>query len=362
MQQIGNTLYKMDSSGRIRVWTISTGQEDGRNFYSVSHGQQNGKMQETKVFIDEGKNKGRSNETTAESQTIFEAKSLYDRQIERKGYTEVIPSTQPTLPMLAHKYSDFAHKISWPCAISVKLDGARLIIEIKDGKVKCTSRTGKEMPNLEHITDELLKLGKDIILDGELYSDDLTFEEIISIVRKTKTRDPRMPQIYFYAFDIINNKTYHERVVELDYLVMGLSNTKAVPWKIIKSEENLYSAHKKYVNDGYEGTMIRNLSSLYQPNKRSYDLLKMKDWLDNEFEIIGWKTGKGKFSNIPTFLLVTEEKKTFEAVPKGTEEERGVYLAEADSYIGKFATIRFFEYTADGLPRFPVMIGIRDYE
>jgi DNA ligase-1 len=167
-----------------------------------------------------------------------------------------------------------------------------------------------------------------------------------------------MSKVYFYAFDIINNNTYHQRVIELDSLLIGLNNSRIVPWKIIKSEAELFSTHKKYVNDGYEGTMIRNLSSLYQANKRSYDLLKLKDFLDEEFEIIGWKTGKGKFSNIPTFLLVTREKKTFEAVPKGTEEERGIYLAEANNYIGKFATIRFFEYTADGIPRFPVLINI----
>jgi len=362
MQQVGTTLYKMDSRGQIRVWSIFVGEENGRNFYSVSHGQEDGGLQTTQVFIDEGKNIGRSNETTPKDQCISEAQSLYKKQIERKGYTDTIPSTQPTLPMLAHKYSDFAHKINWPCAISSKIDGIRLIVEIKNGQIKCVSRTGKELFNLEHITDELLKLGKDIVLDGELYSNDLTFEEIVSIVRKTKTRDLRMSKIYFYAFDIINNNTYHSRVIELDYLVMGLSNTKVVPWKIIKSEAELFSAHKKYVNNGYEGTMIRNLSSLYQPNKRSYDLLKLKEFQDNEFEIIGWKTGKGKSSSIPTFLLVTGEKKTFEAVPKGTEEERGNYLAEADNYIGKFATIRFFEYTADGIPRFPVLIGVRDYE
>ena len=354
----------MDSRGQIRVWEIFVGEENGRNFYSVSHGQKDGQMQISKVFVDEGKNTGRSNETTAKAQTISESKSFYDRQIARKGYTEVIPSAPPTLPMLAHKYADYSHKIQWPAIASCKIDGVRLIIEIKNGEVKCTSRTGKELFNLEHITDELLKLGKDIVLDGELYSDDITFEEIVSIVRKTKTRDSRMSQIYFYAFDIINNNTYHQRVVELDLLLIGLSNSKIVPWKIIKSEEELFSTHKKYVNDGYEGTMIRNLSSFYQANKRSYDLLKLKNFDDKEFEIIGYKSGVGKFENVPTFQLKTESGFTFEAVPTGDEEARADYLKNADSYIGKLATVKYFGYTntKSPVPRFPVITQLDRFD
>jgi DNA ligase-1 len=171
-----------------------------------------------------------------------------------------------------------------------------------------------------------------------------------------------MPKIYLYAFDLVNQKTYHERVVELDHLLIGLTNSKIVPWKIVKTEEELFVKHKQNVQEGEEGTMVRNLDSLYQPNKRSYDLLKLKEFIDHEFEIIGWKVGKGKFSNVPTFLLTMPDKSTFEAVPKGDEERRLEYLQEADNLIGKFATIRFFEYTADGVPRFPVMTGVRDYE
>jgi len=363
MNKIGNTLYKMDSKGKIRIWEISTGaMDDGVPYYSVCHGQQNGIMQNTEVIVPEGKNIGRANQTTAIEQCGLEAESLYLKQIERKGYSEHIPNKQPTLPMLAHKYADYSHKIEWPAIASPKLDGIRLIIEIKSGKVKCTSRTGKEILNLEHITDELLDLKKDLVLDGELYSDAITFEEIVSIVRKTRSKDPRILQIYFYAFDIINDQGYHTRVLELDRLLLNTTYSKIVPWRVVRSQEDLVKIHTKNKKDKYEGTMIRNMASLYQPNKRSTDLLKVKDFLDDEFIITGWKTGKGKFANIPTFSLLTKEKKHFEAVPKGTEEIREEFLINAESYVGQLATVRFFEYTADGIPRFPVIICIRNYE
>lgn len=355
-------LYKKDSNGRIRSWEISVGMVDGKPYYSVRHGQDGGKLQETNVVVSEGKNIGRSNETSAVEQCLAEAESLWEKQKGRKGYTEDIPTEVPNLPMLAHKYSEYSHKINWPAICSVKVDGARAIVSIKDNKVVCTSRTGKFYLGLEHITDELLTLGKDVVLDGELYSDTLSFEETMSVVRKSKSTDPRMKEIYFYAFDIINGETYHQRVISLDTLVSGLKYTKIVPWFIVKSPEALQKKHEEFVAAGEEGTMVRNIDSLYQPNKRSYDLLKKKDFLDSEFKIVGWTVGKGKFANIPTFKLVTDDKKTFEAVPKGNEEARNKYLKNADSYVGANATIRFFEYTADGVPRFPVLVGIRDYE
>ncbi|HRA10090.1 MAG TPA: hypothetical protein PKX31_00395 [Chitinophagaceae bacterium] len=356
-------LYKKDSKDKIREWEISTGKDAKGHFYKVTHGSVGGAMQEAVVYVLKGKNIGRSNETTPEEQCIAEADAKHQKQIDRKGYSKVIPEEKPNLPMLAHKYKDYTHKISWPAIGSIKIDGIRCIITIKDGVATCVSRTGKELVGLNHITEELIRLNKDdVVLDGELYSDTYSFEEIISIVRKSKSTDPRMEDIFFYAFDIINEKTYHERVVELDLLVIGLKHTKIVPWKILKTEEELYSWHKKLASSGSEGTMIRNITSLYQPNKRSCDLLKLKDFTDFEYKIIGWKVGKGRFELIPTFEFEMDNGKTFEAVPKGTDNERLRYLEEADTLIGLYATIRYFELTSDGIPRFPVMICIRNYE
>jgi DNA ligase-1 len=167
-----------------------------------------------------------------------------------------------------------------------------------------------------------------------------------------------MGSIFFYAFDIINEDTYHQRVIYLDTLVSGLAHTEVVPWYLVNSHEEIETKHKQFLAEGWEGTMVRNIDSLYQKNKRSYDLLKHKEFLDSEFEVVGWKSGKGKFENVPTFLLRCDGGE-FEAVPKGDQELREFYLENADSYIGQKATIRFFEYTADGIPRFPVLIDFR---
>ena len=59
---------------------------------------------------------------------------------------------------------------------------------------------------------------------------------------------------------------------------------------------------------------------------------------------------------------MTEEGELFKARPKGTREQRTLWFDNADSYIGATLTVRYFEMTDDGIPRFPVGIAIRDYE
>jgi DNA ligase 1 len=346
------TLYKMDSFKKIRVWSIIT---EG-DTYSVSHGALGGAQQATLVTC-EAKNIGRSNETTGESQAISEAQGLWNKQKDRKGYTVEIPTTQPNLPMLAHKYKDHKNKVQMPSIVSQKIDGCRLILSIRNGLITTTSRTGTTFTGLDHITKEYADFD-DVVLDGELYSRTLTFEQISSVVRKGDVNDPRMASIFFYVFDIINEDTYHHRVICLDTLVSGLTHTEIVPWFLVRSHEEIENKHKAFLAEGWEGTMVRNINSLYQKNKRSYDLLKFKEFTDNEFEVIGWKSGKGKFENVPTFLLRCDGGE-FEAVPKGDQSLREDYLRDAESYIGTLATVRFFEYTADGIPRFPVLVAFR---
>ena len=53
---------------------------------------------------------------------------------------------------------------------------------------------------------------------------------------------------------------------------------------------------------------------------------------------------------------------SFEAVPKGDYEQRLEYIDNKHLYIGKKATIKFYERTINNLPFHGNVIGIRDYE
>lgn len=354
--KVNKTLYKIDSKGKLREWSIYVGNDEAGPYYSVVHGLKDGAMQESRVNVPSGKNTGRANETTAQQQCLLEAEALHKKQVERKGYSEATPTTVPHRPMLAYSYKDFQHKIEWPACVSPKLDGIRVLVHVQNGRVTLVTRTGKEIGKLPHLVKEAQSFGN-IVLDGELYSDEISFQEITSIVRKSKTTDPRFSQIYVYVFDVINDDSYHQRVLLAERLIKDCKYFKIVPWFIVKNNEEVKYRHHEFVKDGYEGSMVRNLNSKYELNKRSYNLLKNKDFLDGEFEIIGYKTGVGKFTDVPTFLFKIDNT-SFEAVPIGTKEQRAEYLRVAENLIGKKATIKYFELTDDGIPRFPVVTNI----
>ena len=117
----------------------------------------------------------------------------------------------------------------------------------------------------------------------------------------------------------------------------------------------------EWIDQGYEGQMIR-LNEPYE-NKRSKTLLKRKDFQDGEYTILGWREGVGnRAGTIGHFKFETKDGIEFSSNVKGNFEYLADLLKQADDMIGKQATIKYFSLTPDGVPRFPYVIAIRDYE
>jgi DNA ligase-1 len=59
------------------------------------------------------------------------------------------------------------------------------------------------------------------------------------------------------------------------------------------------------------------------------------------------------------WICETEKGDDFKVVPQGTMEERQEAYQNAAVYIGDMLKVKYFELTDDGIPRFPVGLGIR---
>jgi len=163
------TLYKKSSTGKITEWTIvADAKVGGGAFYEVTFGYTDGKKQSTSVNVDEGKNLGKANETTPYIQACAEAKSKWEKQLD-KGYVENLSSVSKVKedrisPMLAYSYDDYAHKIKWPAYWQPKLDGCvsgNTLIKTKeygykpikwivDNKIKCKVKSRANNGQLEY--------------------------------------------------------------------------------------------------------------------------------------------------------------------------------------------------------------------
>lgn len=348
------TLYNTSlATGKTKVWTVRT---EG-NRVLVSHGFLNGKMVEHEEVCT-GKNIGKKNETTPEQQAVLVAKSSWDKKV-KSGYTIELesPSAETTyFPMLANELTD--KPIQYPCYTQPKLDGIRCLIYIRDGKIMYQSRNHTMFQPFPHLSLEIMTImsrnpGIDnLILDGELYNHDLTFQQITSIVRKND--HPDLGKIQYHLYDLyIPEKTYEERYQILKHLTSYKKNKMVVlvETSMVNSRTDIETKHSEYVNQGYEGLMVRIPSGLYKQQCRSKYLLKYKHFKDDEFKVVGVHEGNG---GIAVFECITENGRTFGVNMKCTKEQKQDYLTNFEEYRGKMLTVKYQELTDDGVPRFPV--------
>jgi hypothetical protein len=91
-------------------------------------------------------------------------------------------------------------------------------------------------------------------------------------------------------------------------------------------------------------------------------LQKFKQFLDDEFSIVDFLEGTGNDAGTVIWVCTNDNNDTFKVRPRGTREQRREWFSDGNNLIGSTLTVRYFELTDDGIPRFPVGIAIRDYE
>jgi ATP-dependent DNA ligase len=361
-------IYKLTQTGATQQWEIIS---KGNSFYTIE-GQLDGKKTQSKPTICDGKNIGRSNETTPEEQAIKEAQAKWDKKIE-EGYTEDINDIKTGkkffAPMLAHKYLDFKDSIEFPVKVSAKIDGCRMIAK-NDGLWTRNGKPYNSCPHIQKLLEPIFKAHPKWIIDGEIYSHAVPFEKVISVVKKTKPTKEDIEEsakiAQYYIFDgLVDDKTlgYESRFLiiqsEINKLVGKSNSIKFVESKDAESHKNIEQWHDFYVGQGYEGAMIRVGDSPYE-NKRSKNLLKFKKFLDEEFEIIAIVEGVGSRSGMAgNILLKTKDGKEFGAGIRGGEEYYKQLLKDKKKYIKKSATVRYQNLSEEEkIPRFPIVVAI----
>tara|TARA_B100001094_G_C18178580_1_gene799437 strand:- start:469 stop:1563 length:1095 start_codon:yes stop_codon:yes gene_type:complete len=359
-------LYGEATNGKCKEWTIKVEGTSTALIVRI-HGYTDCKKTESKKEITKGKNIGKKNETTPFQQACSEAQSLWTKQVS-KGYKEVKSETNSQessiiLPMLAHDFNKRGKDIKFPCWVQPKLDGVRCMVHTENHETIFTSRSGKVFENLIHL--KTFGLADGMYLDGELYSDVLTFDEISGLTRKTKTRSDKEKHLEFRIFDMYDSKnrnmTTEQRMAHVKGLNSFNENVKLVPTFKANSKEEAMEYYQKFMNEGYEGIIFRNEGASYLPQYRSKDLQKYKEFQDDEFEIMGGKEAEGEDRGTVIFECKSESG-TFWVRPRGSREYRKRLLADLANLTGKNLTVRYQNLTEYGEPRFPVGIAVRDYE
>ena len=369
-----NPLYKRDSKGKVRVWTMQVGY-DNENVAGIRtiSGLVDGQKVTSEWNLTEAKNIGRSNATTAKTQAEFEAQAEWTKNVDKEYFVDVnaIDSYTAFKPMLAH---DFTKTPVTSGITQPKLDGIRMVVNTRG----LYSRSNKEIVAVPHIAEALADFIKDhptVTLDGELYNHELkdNFQKITSLVRKTVNlgadelaESKELVQYHIYdMFDSANpDMTFMQRYNWIQKNV-HLVNKKAVgihlvPVAICETSEEIDVMYGEYTQAGYEGQMIRQ-DAVYE-NKRSKGLLKRKEFITEEYEVVQVHEGQGNWAGYAKRLtLKMADGTTFSSGIRGSQAKLKELLENPNI---DWATCRYFELSNDGVPRFPVTIdygtGVRN--
>jgi DNA ligase-1 len=362
-------LQALTSTGKTKFWQghVST---DGTNYYTYAtycqnlgkvapkiesasdlyalEGQSISKITQSAYVTILGKNISRSNETTPSQQAVLEINSTFKTQKD-KGYFEIGEESvkDNVLPMLAYPLGDKIHTIDFPLTVQPKFDGVRCLTN----GTRMWSRRGKDFDS--KIIGHLLGVEcGDYIVDGELIlPEGYPLQDTVSACKKYRELSSKL---LYRIYDVIcEDSCYTDRYEICRKVVLAPAHT-------VESHEEIYPLHEAFVKEGWEGTMIRLHNQGYKVGQRTNQLLKLKDFLEEEFKVVNVIDGKGKFVGASIFICETPEGKTFETSPIGTMEYRKELFAKRDQLIGTYWTVRFQAYTKDKIPQFGRAINQRE--
>ena len=388
------TIYQLTAKNKLYEWSIEVTDDNGKVHIITQNGMHGGKMIRREKLID----KSKGGKTFLE-QAIQDATRSYLDKTEKQGYTtdkdilvkliDKSSAKSSTIskkssissvirPMLAYKFDfkDLEKKkpsITFPCYLQKKYDGLRCGSHFNGKNVIMESRQGVPFNIFTSIMDELTDLLKEypnIYLDGEMYTDEIPFQTLSGIIRlkEIPTNEEQLKKIdiiHYYIYDCIViddiEMAYTDRLSLLYQLFekKKYKHLKLVKTETITNPEEIKKKHDESVSDGYEGVMLRNPAAPYKIGKRSKDLLKYKEFMEEEFKIIDFTEGTGDDKGTVIWICETKDKQTFSVRPRGTKEERKELFKNGEKYIGKNLTIIFFGFTTGGIPRFPVGKDIR---
>lgn len=271
-------------------------------------------------------------------------------------------------PMGAHLLDKYSDKLNYPVFCQPKLDGFRALSYISNNNIIITSRNHNVFQNLNHIINDLDKLrnkffNNNIYLDGELYIHNSEFSKISSLLRKktlSNINKKDIINIKFYIFDMFDlnnlNMTFEERYNLLKKYIKNFNNIKLVKIDKANNLNEVYKLNDKYIQNNYEGIIVRNKNGLYEFGKKSYDVLRTKEFKKNKFKIINYKIAKNNKTPIWE-LKCLKSNKTFFAKQSGNITKISKLYKNKNELIGKNIDVKFLDINNNGcITRNPVAL------
>jgi len=306
-------------------------------------------------------------------------------------------------PMLAENQQPELESLNFPQFCSRKMDGIRIIFY----KGQILSRSLKEIPNkqLKQKFEDIRKYSEDnnCILDGEVYSPQLTFQQIISFTMTEDFEDKKsikkfgkvmeIPEhLMFNCFDYLrgqhDKRPFNQRIEDI-YAIQrkfyGILNV--VDQFEVNNKEELEDFFKQALELGYEGLILKNPNGEYKFGRTTLKenlMYKLKPFETFDAQITGVvqstevndeaiktinelgrsvtskKIGERHLINKASAFFVNYEGKELKVVLAMTDPEKEAVWVNREKYIGKWIEYKGMLIGSKDVPRHPVMTRFRE--
>ena len=245
---------------------------------------------------------------------------------------------------------------------SRKLDGVRCLILVEDGKVSCVSRQGKVFKTLGVVEQEVAKLGfKDVVFDCEVCLLDGDTENFQGIMRLIMKKDFTIPNPSCRLFDMLtmeefsskkSKRVFSERLAALnDAIPCDNPVLKVLPQTVVKDKTEYDRFMAEAVEKGWEGLILRK-DTTYQ-GKRSKDLLKCKNFLDDEYEVVTAEMGPFRYvldgreceEEMLSYVTINHKGHKVRVGSGWGIAQRQHYYKNPGEIVGKTIKVQYFEET-----------------
>lgn len=266
------------------------------------------------------------------------------------GPGHIMEVTMKPRPMLAWPLKSM-EDASFPSIVQPKLNGCRALWNPYSGHL--LSRTGRRFYSTGHIEEAISNSPlAELVLDGELYIHGVPFQVISGMARQMSTNK----HLEFHIFDYQSGEPFRTRWHTLLETIKGdvPPNVCLVPTSWADSKRALYTYLHTYMNQGFEGIIIRNPEAPYEAIRKRHLMQKFKPARYMVATLIGTvKTFQGR--NKDTFgalQLQTPSGKTFSCA--GLSDHERAYIHEhLDDVLGSKVLVAYDELSMEGLPLKP---------
>ena len=253
--------------------------------------------------------------------------------------------------------------MSYPAIVQPKINGVRCTVRafITSGglfedkiEIKLISKEGIEY-NVPHVIKNFeqiyKKISHDVVFDGELYIHGVPAPTISGASKNINNSQNK--KLKFIIFDLCDPMLDQQERLDYIHLLVKdspLYHIEVLKQFIVNSDEEALNYADEFIEEGYEGTILRDSTSPYYFGGRRNNMLKIKKYFISEFVVLdveAWEKDKTK----ALFVLQNDiNNETFKCTPKGTNFERESMLLTKGKYIGTKVKVKFYERTKNGIP------------